>query len=120
MRMPGHPRGFFDLLRMESNLLQTFWNLSSLEEGERLQAAKELITLLEEHQVPTIPASLQIVIFLVVFQGCDEEVVCSELEYAVQRLVKGLSSNRKGARSGFYTALTQVCKTVRLLTSCEI
>ena len=34
--------------------------------------------------------------------------VCSELKYAVQRLVKGLGSNRKGARHGFYTALTQV------------
>lgn len=34
--------------------------------------------------------------------------VCAELEYAVQRLVKGLASNRKRARHGFYTALTQV------------
>lgn len=34
--------------------------------------------------------------------------VCAELEYALKRLVKGLASNRKRARHGFYTALTQV------------
>lgn len=40
-------------------------------------------------------------------QGQDKEP-CAELEYSTQRLVKGLSSHRKGARHGFYTALVEV------------
>ena len=34
-----------------SNLLQTFWGLSSLEEQERLQSARELLSTLRERQV---------------------------------------------------------------------
>ncbi len=48
----------FDLIEptwtwpMESkNLLQTFWSLSSTEEEERIEAAKELFGLLKQHQV---------------------------------------------------------------------
>jgi len=37
-----------------SNLLQTFWGLSSLEEQERLQAARELLSNLRERQVPCV------------------------------------------------------------------
>lgn len=36
---------------MESNLLQTFWYLSSIEESERIEAAKNLVLILEKHQV---------------------------------------------------------------------
>lgn len=37
---------------MGSSLLQTFWDLSSYDEGERIVAAKEILQLLEEqHRV---------------------------------------------------------------------
>ena len=91
---------------MGSNLLQAFWDLSSYEEEERIKAAKEILQLLgEQYEVsvrslvacgesPAMP--------------CQVDGVCAELEYALKRLVKGLASNRKRARHGFYTALTQV------------
>lgn len=44
-----------------------------------------------------------------------QEGVCPELDYAVKRLVRGLASNRKGARHGFYTALTQVGGSILLV-----
>ena len=34
-----------------SGILQTFWGLSSLEEDDQLQSAKQLITSLQESQV---------------------------------------------------------------------
>lgn len=40
---------------MESNLLQTFWYLSSIEESERIEAAKNLVLILEQHQVSIYP-----------------------------------------------------------------
>lgn len=47
--------------------------------------------------------------------GSAQEGVCPELDYAVKRLVRGLASNRKGARHGFYTALTQVGGSILLV-----
>ncbi len=38
-------------------ILQTFWGLSSLEEDERLQSAKQLITALQQSQVATTVVS---------------------------------------------------------------
>ena len=38
------------------------------------------------------------------------------MQYAIQRLVKGLASGRKGARQGFFIALTEVT----ILYSCNI
>ncbi len=37
------------------------------------------------------------------------EVLCMELDYTLQRLIRGLSSQRKFARLGFSMALTEVC-----------
>lgn len=49
---------------MESNLLQTFWKLSSIEEKERVEAAIELITLLEKRQVPIFCVAVLVVIIM--------------------------------------------------------
>ena len=96
--------------KMEQNFLQTFWKLSSIEEEERIKAAEDLLVLLKQHQVSS-KLALVAGLYLVPQAAAKstDGGVCSELEYAVQRLVKGLASNRKGARHGFYTALTQVC-----------
>ncbi len=34
--------------------------------------------------------------------------MCPELDYALMRFIRGLASNRKGARQGFFMALTEV------------
>ena len=36
--------------------------------------------------------------------------MCSELEYSLKRLVRGLASNRKAARHGYFVTLTEVYK----------
>lgn len=41
-------------------------------------------------------------------QDQSEEGVCPRVVYALKRLVRGLASNRKGARHGFYVAFTEV------------
>ena len=49
-----YPRGTVDMAaaaEAKSSLLQLFWELSSLEEGERLQGGKELLTQLKDLQV---------------------------------------------------------------------
>ena len=38
--------------------------------------------------------------------------LCDNLSYSVKRLVRGLSSNRDGARQGFAVCLTEVSATV--------
>jgi len=66
------------------NLLSHFWNLTSLEEKQRLKSTIQIINELKTS---------------------DKE---EDLDYTVQRLVKGLSSSRKAARQGYATALTQL------------
>ena len=34
--------------------------------------------------------------------------LCAELEYSLKRLVRGLASNRKAARHGYFITLTEV------------
>jgi len=66
------------------NLLSHFWKLASLDEDIRCGAVVALLSELKKTQ--------------------NED----EINYTVQRLVKGLSSSRKAARQGFSTALTHV------------
>lgn len=42
------------------------------------------------------------------YQGKNGSGMCENLTYAVERLVRGLSSNRAGARQGFAVCLTEV------------
>lgn len=75
---------------LPGEVLQTFWDLASEEEAERLQAASRLVTYLREQQ------------------GDQKEQPCNELRYALERLVKGMASHRKMARSGYFITLTEV------------
>ncbi|XP_065640104.1 myb-binding protein 1A-like protein isoform X1 [Hydra vulgaris] len=65
-------------------LMDQFWSLVSLDEGVRIESIKNI---LEE------------------LNNTNNK---KEIEYTVQRLVKGLSSGRKAARQGYATALTHV------------
>lgn len=65
-------------------LLSHFWNLASLDETLRTRSVVNLLTELKKTQK------------------------ADDLNYTMQRLVKGLSSSRKAARQGFATALTQL------------
>ena len=53
-------------------------------------------------------ASCELSLYLHHFYLQQGEILHSEVEYAVQRLVRGLASSRKGARQGYYIALTEV------------
>lgn len=63
---------------MGSSLLQTFWDLSSYEEGERIKAAKELLHLLEEqHRVSTVSIEVCELRMLPPGQWCEYRIgVC--------------------------------------------
>ncbi|XP_065891483.1 uncharacterized protein [Dysidea avara] len=78
----------------EKSVLGPFWGLASNDNVKQLQSAKELIVLLrnsqDEHELSS---------------GSG---LCDNLSYSVERLVRGLSSNRDGARQGFTVCLTEV------------
>ena len=84
-----------------AGFMQLFWDLSSLNEEERIESA---VQLLKELQVAG----------LILHKPCTDVVHVTkqegraDLEYCVARLVKGLASNRKGARHGYFTALCEV------------
>lgn len=46
--------------------------------------------------------------FVLVQEEHEGEGLCSELEYSLKRLVRGLASNRKAARHGYFVTLTEV------------
>jgi DNA polymerase phi len=70
-----------------SELLGCFWSIASLQEKERSDSIKKLVCIL--HQLKNGE---------------------SELNYSIQRLVKGTASDRKGARQGFSVALAEVMR----------
>jgi DNA polymerase phi len=72
-----------------------FWELSSVESTVRNKAAIALVQTLVTRQKD--------------FHSTDpQQLYCPELAYSITRLVRGLASNREGARQGFVLALTEV------------
>ena len=47
-------------------------------------------------------------VILIQDEGESGDGMCENLAYAVERLVRGLSSSREGARQGFAVCLTEV------------
>ena len=41
-------------------------------------------------------------------RGCEEGELSGDLDYTIQRLVRGLASGRKAARHGFFVTLIEV------------
>ena len=77
------------VLQFDEAFRQCFWDLASVKEQTREKATQQLTNILLEEQKKT-PADTK------------------QREYALTRLIRGLSSSRDGARQGFSTALTQV------------
>jgi DNA polymerase phi len=81
----------------ERTILKIFWDLASAKSEVRVIAAAELIS------------ALQVKKELEAMEPQDaESTEMSMMDYSVQRLVRGLSSSRRGAREGFSIALAEV------------
>jgi len=76
-------------------LLSFFWDLASVEADKRVTAAVSLISVLQQAQSEAATAG----------------VACTDLAYAIRRLVRGLASPRDGARQGFGAALVELLVT---------
>eukprot|EP00049_Salpingoeca_infusionum_P022729 m.8425 g.8425 ORF g.8425 m.8425 type:complete len:1445 (+) comp5355_c0_seq1:141-4475(+) len=75
-------------------LLKCFWELAAPQESIRIDATVKLIAIVAHSQ-----------------QEAEDDELCSNGKYALQRLMRGVASNRDGARQGFSTALCQLLRT---------
>ncbi|KAJ1674203.1 DNA-directed DNA polymerase, partial [Spiromyces aspiralis] len=94
--------------------LDLYWDLASLDENKRINAATRLISALEQFQASHGQGQEVKVI------RSEEELkteCASDVSYAVERLVKGLGSSRKGARQGFSVALTELLAKLNNVTA---
>ncbi|KAI8325305.1 hypothetical protein GQ54DRAFT_283343 [Martensiomyces pterosporus] len=100
---------------MSATTLEFYWDLASLDEGKRIDAATKLIATLCEFQAQ-MPESQE-----VAKTATDLDRICaSDVAYAVKRLIRGLTSPRDGARQGFSMALAELisripCISVRVI-----
>ena len=108
------PANNFGSKNAESNtLLQYFWDLASLDAQIRQKATLSMATYLQGCQsafTPSsnaTPASKEGDSAAALGEHCAPEV-----QYAIQRLVRGLTSSRRGARQGFALALTEILASV--------
>ncbi|KAI3651193.1 hypothetical protein MP228_004674 [Amoeboaphelidium protococcarum] len=88
----------------KKQLMSLFWDLSSNDKAIRDQAALSLVeqvVKLQQQQSMTADNS---------------STVHTDVEYALTRLVKGLASDRHGARQGYTVALTSILKQVTAIT----
>jgi DNA polymerase phi len=82
--------------QLDKVLLQFFWDLVSIDESARIKTSAELIRYIDGKQKEWIDSKNQLGDY------------CPQLEYSTNRLIKGLTSPREGARQGFALALTEV------------
>lgn len=100
-----------------STTLPLFWNLSSVDKKERVNASVKLIGALEQFQAQFAPKETSSE-----SEEEDEEedeagdtkeetldaLNAPDVSYSVRRLVRGLASPRESSRLGFAVALTEV------------
>ncbi|XP_071110984.1 uncharacterized protein [Haliotis cracherodii] len=82
--------------RVDSSVLEVFKTLAEGNDQARSLATNFLISHLQTQQ--------------------KTPEICSDLSYSLQRLIKGLSSNRKWARLGYSVALTQILRVFEVVT----
>ncbi|KAJ2561034.1 DNA-directed DNA polymerase [Coemansia sp. RSA 1822] len=95
--------------------LEFYWDLASLDEGKRIEAAAQLISALCKFQAE-MPATTSVA-------TTEEELnrICAgDVAYGIKRLIKGLASPRDGARQGYSIALSELlarvpCISVKLV-----
>jgi DNA polymerase phi len=99
---------------MATTTLPLYWNLSSAQTEERIDASVKLVTALEQFQeqfLASLPDTST-------DQSHDDSVDvhlknldasnAADVSYAVKRLIRGLASPRDSSRQGFAVALTEV------------
>ena len=95
-----------------SPLLQLFWDLASLKAEERVTAAEKLrknVQELQQAHADTLNDQDRDKLTEKRVASDEIDALCHpDVAYTLKRLIKGLSSDRKGARQGFATALTEV------------
>ncbi|XP_062578911.1 myb-binding protein 1A-like protein [Saccostrea cucullata] len=77
--------------KVDKSLLNKFWQLAESNQNKIIQASKALVDDIDKRQV-------------------DKSEICEELQYSINRLIKGLASNRQSARHGFSVALCQILR----------
>ena len=90
---------------MASDLMSLYWDLASLDPSARIKAAETLTTHLAELQTQHSPTSPN----LIKTEDDLNKACAPDVVYALKRLLRGLPSNRAGARQGFSVMLTEVC-----------
>jgi chemotaxis protein histidine kinase CheA len=103
-------------------LLQVFWDLASLDAEERQSATLRLIQMLTERQTDHSTDGTE---QLLKDQEQLSRAFHADVLYSFNRLLRGLSSSRDGARQGFSLALTELlasffvpCVSTSLLVEC--
>jgi hypothetical protein len=86
------------MTKRDSGILELFGSLGDLDVATRVKATTQLIKALQAKQ-----------------EG--QQTPSEDLNYALKRLVRGLSSYRDGARQGFALGLTEVHLRLSLLIS---
>ena len=108
-----------------STTLPLFWNLSSANKKERIDASVKLISALEHFQAQFTPKLTHT--SEPTSQDEDEDEAkekeksakvddldafnAADVSYSIRRLVRGLASPRESSRLGFAVALTEVSST---------
>lgn len=100
-----------------STTLPLYWNLSSADKEERIDASVELVASVLEFQAQfagpaapresTSPEDSDEDEEQTKLNGLDE-LNAEDVRYAVRRLIRGLASPRESSRLGFAVALTEV------------
>ncbi|KAJ1771650.1 DNA-directed DNA polymerase [Coemansia sp. RSA 1813] len=90
-----------------TSTLDFYWDLASLDEDKRIEAAAGLISALCKFQAD-MPKTNKIAMT----EEDLDRICASDLAYAVRRLIKGLASPRDGARQGFSMTLAELLNRV--------
>jgi hypothetical protein len=126
----------------EASLLQCFWGLAEVQLETRVQAAQSLLDIIAAGQVMKdarvsrcrclssacvaqplvatgglkVPSAFYSLSLCPCLKQGGSDGICSELEYTIKRLVRGLASNRAAARQGFATALAELLAIYKQVT----
>ncbi|KAJ3108275.1 DNA-directed DNA polymerase [Phlyctochytrium planicorne] len=83
-------------------MLDHYWNLASLDQSIRLDAAQSLCSELKNRSEIPLNADGDV----------EDNELPEDLAYGLKRLIRGLPSSRGGARQGFAIALTELLQSI--------
>ncbi|KAJ2851235.1 DNA-directed DNA polymerase [Coemansia brasiliensis] len=91
--------------------LEFYWELASLDESTRINAATQLISTLLKFQAE-MPATTK----MATTEKELDEMCAGDVSYGVKRLIKGLASPRDGARQGYSVALAELLSRIECIS----